>query len=154
VPPEPVRTVRHVTYEAATETLRAGLDKAAELGLNVGIVVTDATGEVVAAARTDGAGPKTWRGGLMKATVAAAMGRSTRDFIEQRLKGDEVLWRAMTASPDTFLVPGGSPLIYQGKSVGGVGVSGGHYNDDERVANAAAARFSELAATAVEGASP
>ncbi|MFI5040594.1 MAG: heme-binding protein [Acidimicrobiales bacterium] len=146
-----VKTVRYVTYEAAAEALRAGLEKAAELGLNVGIVVTDTLGEVVAAARTDGAGPRTWRGGLMKATVAASMGRTTREFIEGRLKGDEVLWRAMSANPETFLVPGGAPLIFEGKSVGGVGVSGGHYDDDERVANAAAARFAELAGAATTG---
>jgi len=148
---ELVRAVRYVTYEAAAETLRAGLAKAAELGVNVGIVVTDTLGEVVAAARTDNAGPRTWRGGLMKATVAASMGRTTREFIEGRLKGDEVLWRAMSANPDTFLVPGGAPLIYQGKSVGGVGVSGGHYDDDERVADAAAARFAELAGAPENG---
>jgi uncharacterized protein GlcG (DUF336 family) len=146
-----VKTVRYVTYEAAAEALRAGLEKAAELGLNVCIVVTDTLGEVVAAARTDGAGPRTWRGGLMKATVAASMGRTTREFIEGRLKGDEVLWRAMSANPETFLVPGGAPLIFQGRSVGGVGVSGGHYDDDERVANAAAARFAELAGGANTG---
>ena len=141
---ERVRIQRHVTYAAAAEALAAGLAKAAELGINAGVVVTDASGEIVAAGRTDGASPKVWRGGLMKATAAAGMGRSTKEFLEKRLMKDEVLWRAMSANPETFLVPGGVPLLYEGKSVGAVGVSGGHYDDDTKVAEAAAARFAEL----------
>ena len=39
---------------------------------------------------------------------------------------------------------GGCPLVFEGRPVGGVGVSGGHYRDDAQVAQAAAARFDEL----------
>jgi uncharacterized protein GlcG (DUF336 family) len=140
------RTVQHVTYAAAAEALKAALACAAELGVNAGIVITDASGEIVTAGRTDGANPRAWKGGLGKATTAAGMGISTELFLEKRLKADEVLWRALSANPDTFLVPGGIPLIANGKSVGGVGVSGGHYTDDAKVAQAAADRFAELVA--------
>lgn len=142
------RTVRHVTYAAAAESIQAGLAKAAELGINAGIVVTDGTGEIVVSARTDGANPRAWRGGLAKATVAAGMGISTETFLEKRLKQDEVLWRALSGNPDTMFVPGGVPLLVDGKSVGAVGVSGGHYADDAKVAQAVADRFAELAAAA------
>lgn len=142
------RTQLHVTYEAASEALAAGLAKAIEIGIKVGIVITDATGEIVAVARMDGANQKAWKGALGKATVAGSMGRTTGDFLENRLKGDEVLWRALSANPDTMLVPGGSPLLVGGRSVGGVGVSGGRYDDDARVAAAAAQRFDELVAEA------
>jgi len=67
---EAYRTQRHVTYEAAADALRAGLAKAAEIGINVGLVVTDASGEVVAFGRMDGANPRAWKGALGKATVA------------------------------------------------------------------------------------
>jgi uncharacterized protein GlcG (DUF336 family) len=139
-----VRTVQHVNYATASEALAAGLAKAAELKINVGIVVTDANGEIITAARMDGANPRAWKGGHGKAHAAAGFGRSTEEFINKRLKEDEVLWRAMTANPDTFLVPGGVPLTVNGKSVGAVGVSGGHYSDDAKVAQAAADRFTEL----------
>jgi uncharacterized protein GlcG (DUF336 family) len=142
------RTQRHVTYAAAAEALRAGLAKAEELGVNAGIVVTDASGEPVAVGRTDGANPRAWRGGLGKANVAAGMGRSTKEFVEKRLVNDEILWRALSSNPDTFLVPGGRPLIVEGRSVGAVGVSGGHYDDDDKVAAAAAERYEELVAEA------
>lgn len=144
------RTVRHVTYAAAAESIQAGLAKARELGINAGIVVTDAIGEIVVTARTDGANPRAWRGGLAKATVAAGMGISTETFLEKRLKQDEVLWRALSGNPDTMFVPGGVPLLIDGRSVGAVGVSGGHYTDDAKVAQAVADRFTELAAAAGE----
>jgi uncharacterized protein GlcG (DUF336 family) len=143
-----VKVQRQVTYAAALEALQAALAKAEELAVNAGVVVTDNRGEIVAAGKTENAGARAWRGGHLKATTAAGLGRSTEDFLEQRLKQDEVLWRAMSANPETFIVPGGIPLLYGGKSVGGIGVSGGHYADDAKVAQAGADRFAELAAAA------
>ena len=141
-----MKVQRNVTYAAAAEALRAALAKAEELGSAPASSSPTRSGEIVAAGKTDRAGAKAWRGGLMKATAAAGLGRSTEDFLEQRLKKDEVLWRAMSANPETFLVPGGVPLIYDGVAVGAVGVSGGHYADDAKVAQAGADRFAELAA--------
>lgn len=143
--PDAVKVQRHVTLAAAQEAIRAGLEKAEELGMNVGIAVTDANGELVTSARTDGAAARAWRGGMAKATVAGGMGISTEAFLEKRLKQDEVLWRALSSNPDTMFVPGGIPLVAGGRSVGGVGVSGGHYEDDTKVAQAAADRFAEVA---------
>lgn len=139
-----VKTQRHVTYAGALTAIEAGLEKAAELGINIGIAVTDANGELVACARTDGANPRAWRGGMAKANVAAGMGIPTETFLEKRLKKDEVLWRALSGNPDAMFVPGGYPLLAGGRSVGGVGVSGGHYDDDAKVAKAAADRFAEI----------
>lgn len=138
------KTQRHVTLAAAEETIKAGLKKAEELGMNIGIAVTDANGELVMAARTDGAAARAWRGGLGKATVAGGMGIPTEQFVENRLKKDEVLWKALSSNPDTMFVPGGFPLLVDGKSVGGVGVSGGHYDDDAKVAKAAADHFEQF----------
>jgi uncharacterized protein GlcG (DUF336 family) len=151
-----VKVQRNVTYAGAAEALRAALAKADELGVGAGVVVTDTRGEIVAAGKTDRAGAKAWRGGLLKATAAAGLGRSTEEFVEKRLKQDEVLWRAMSSNPETFLVPGGVPLIFDGATVGAVGVSGGHYADDAKVAQAGADRFAEIAAEAVssEGGGP
>lgn len=144
--PEAVKVQQHVTLAAAQEVIRAGLAKAEELGMNVGIAVTDRNGELVTAARTDGAASRAWRGGLGKAMVAGGMGISTEDFLEKRLKQDEVLWRALSSNPETMFVPGGFPLLTpDGVSVGGVGVSGGHYDDDAKVAKAAADRYTEIA---------
>ena len=139
-------TKRHVTYAAANQIVGAGLDKAAELGINAAIVVTEGTGEIVAVASTEAVNPRAWRGGLAKASVAAGMGVSTEFFLEKRLKQDEVLWRALSNSPDRMFVPGGIPLKADGQTVGAVGVSGGHYEQDVEVAQAVVDAFDALIA--------
>ncbi|HRE02922.1 MAG TPA: heme-binding protein [Ilumatobacteraceae bacterium] len=140
-------TKQHITYAAAAAVITAGLAKAAELGTNASIVITDATGEIVAVASTPGANPRGWRGGLGKATAAAGMGISTAAFLEKRLKQDEVLWRALSNNPERMFVPGGIPLKAGGQTVGAVGASGGHYEDDATVAQAVVDAFDALLAT-------
>ena len=76
-----------------------------------------------------------------KARFASMLGRSTGEFIEQRLKHDEVLWRAMSTSSDVFIVPGGLPLLHDSRPVGGVGVSGAKHEQDTQIAEAAAQAF-------------
>jgi len=58
------------------------------------------------------------------------------------------LWRALSTNSDAMFVPGGVPLMHDGAPVGAVGVSGGHYADDAKVAQAVADRFAELSADA------
>lgn len=138
---DPVREQRHVTFDAAEAAARAGLAKAAEIGVRVGICVTDAHGDVVMFARMDGAPGRSDQAARGKAAFAAGLGLSTGDFIEKRLRNDEVLWRAMSSNPDIFIVPGGFPLLFHGTSVGGVGVSGAAHEQDSIVAEAAADHF-------------
>jgi uncharacterized protein GlcG (DUF336 family) len=139
-------TKRHVTYAAASQIIGAGLDKAAELGVNAAIVITEGTGEIVTVASTEAMNPRGWRGGLAKASVAAGLGVSTETFLEKRLKQDDVLWRALSNSPDRMFVPGGIPLKVDGQTVGAVGVSGAHYEQDVEVAQAVVDAFDELLA--------
>lgn len=136
-----VRWQGHVTYDAAAIVVARGLERATELGANIGISVVDANGYLVAFARMDGAPARVEEGASGKARFAASLGRSTGDFIETRLKHDEVLWRAMSTSTDVFIVPGGFPLLHGGRPVGGVGVSGSKHEIDAQVAEAAASTY-------------
>ena len=43
-----------------------------------------------------------------------------------------------------MFVPGGIPFKVNGETVGAVGVSGGHYDDDAKVAQAVVDAFNEL----------
>lgn len=150
-----IRMQAHVTFAAADAAIRAGLKKAEELGVRIGIVVVDANGNMVAMARMDGVGGRVEDGAGGKARAAASLGVPTAEFIEKRLSKNEALWRAMSARPDTFMVQGGYPLRYGGKTVGGVGVSGARHEEDAQVAEAAAAHFAEQGkgAPALEGVS-
>jgi uncharacterized protein GlcG (DUF336 family) len=141
-----VRNIQIITYATARLVVDAGIAAATEMGERVSVCVTDPTGGIVAAGRMDGAAASTVDAARGKAFYSARSGRTTEDFIEKRLRHDEVLWKAVSKSQDTFLVPGGFPLLCNGASVGGVGVSGGKYQDDVKVAAAAAAAFDDLAA--------
>ncbi|MCE9622589.1 MAG: heme-binding protein [Actinomycetia bacterium] len=134
----------HITYPTATEVIKAGLAKAAELKTGAAIVITEGTGEIVAVASTDGVNPRGWRGGLAKASAAAGLGISTQMFLEKRLTQDEVLWKALSNNPERMFVPGGIPFKVNGQTVGAVGVSGGHYDDDVKVAQAVVDAFDAL----------
>jgi uncharacterized protein GlcG (DUF336 family) len=138
---ERVRWQGHVGYLAAERVVAAALAAAEDLGVRVGVSVVDANGFLVAFARMDGAPARVEEGASGKARFAASLGRSTGDFIEQRLRHDEVLWRAMSANTDVFIVPGGFPLLHEGLPVGGVGVSGAKHEQDSEVAAAGAAAF-------------
>lgn len=145
---QPLHRPPQVAYHAAHAAIAAGLEECARIGMNCAIVVTDPSGEMVAVARTDGASGNTYRGALGKAKTAAVLGCSTEEYLEQRLLRDEVLYRALTADDETFLVPGGFALIVDGEVVGGVGVSGGLHADDAKVARATMERFESLVAAA------
>ncbi len=134
----------HITYATATEVITAGLAKAAELKTGAAIVITEGTGEIVAVASTEGVNPRGWRGGLAKASAAAGLGISTQMFLEKRLTQDEVLWKALSNNPERMFVPGGIPFKVNGQTVGAVGVSGGHYDDDVKVAQAVVDAFDAL----------
>jgi uncharacterized protein GlcG (DUF336 family) len=142
----PLHRPPQVSYAAAHAAIAAGIEECVRIGMNCAIVVTDPSGEMVAVARTDGASGNTYRGALGKAKTAAVLGCSTEEYLERRLFQDEVLYRALTADDETFLVPGGFALIVDGAVVGGVGVSGGLHADDAKVARAAMERFESLVA--------
>ena len=141
-----VVTQTQVGLGAAMDSLQAGLDKAKEMGVRVGIAIVDTNGNTVVTVRMDGSNGRADEGARGKATFAAGLGVSTADFIENRLKHNEALWRAMASRPGIFVVQGGYPLKFEGRSVGGVGVSGAKHEEDSQVAEAVANRFTELAA--------
>lgn len=144
---EAVRTQRHVTFFAAQQALLAALDRAEDLGVAVAVCITDAHGDVVAVARMDAAPGQAWEGAQGKAVFAASIGKPTGEFIEQRLRHNEALWRAMAANPKVFIVAGGFPLRHEGATVGAIGVSGAKHEQDTEVAEAAMGRFEEVAVT-------
>jgi uncharacterized protein GlcG (DUF336 family) len=141
-----VVTQRQVALKPAMECLNAGLDKANELGIRVSIAIVDTQGNPVVIIRMDGSGARTDEAARGKASLAAGLGVPTADFIENRLKHNEALWRAMAARPGSFIVEGGYPLKLDGKSVGGVGVSGAKHEQDSQVSEAVAKAWDQLVA--------
>lgn len=140
---ELIRVQAHITLGAAEAAIRAGLQKAEELGVRISIVVVDANGFFVAGVRMDGCGAKADEAAIGKARFGVNQKVSTADFIENRLKNNEALWRAMANRHDIWPVQGGYPMKYKGRNVGGVGVSGALHEQDSQVAEAAAQHFAD-----------
>jgi uncharacterized protein GlcG (DUF336 family) len=140
-----VVTQTNVALGPAMEALQAGLDKANELGVRVGIAVVDTNGNTVVVVRMDGSSGRADQGARGKAVFSAGLGVSSAAFIENRLVHNEALWRALSSRQEIFVVQGGFPLKYDGRTVGGVGVSGAKHEEDSQVSEAVANRYAELA---------
>lgn len=124
-----------ITAAAAAEVLRGAAAKAAEMGVPMVIAVVDESGVLKAFSRMDGAPLLSVELAKDKAYTAAAYGIPTHtwhDFI----KGDPPLLHGIVHTPRLIVFGGGYPIELDGGVVGGVGVSGGHYEQDMEVAKA------------------
>nr|WP_255670399.1 heme-binding protein [Aeromicrobium wangtongii] len=129
--------------DAATAVADTALAEAASRGLRVSVAVVDERGHDLVVVRGDGAAWFTPGVARAKAATAAAMGRPTSDLADLREAHPELLdlLAGQVAHPLTTL-PGGLPLMADGRCVGAVGVSGAHPDDDVACAATAAAAAS------------
>ena len=128
-----------VSSELAHRMIEAAETRAKEMGSGFVIAIVDESGVLKAFSRMDGAPLLSVQVAQDKAYTAAGFSMPTHawhDFI----KGDPPLAAGAPAGIDRLVVFGGGyPIEVGGRVVGGVGVSGGHYSDDMKVAEAALA---------------
>ncbi len=128
-----------MNYETASKLVHAAVDAANEQGLaGASVVVTDTAGNVVASARLDAGNFLSYRMAERKARTSAVMGAPTHAIAEM-MKGDDLIFAAMSSDPAIVLLGGGFPVGGPDGVVGGIGVAGGHYSQDQAVAEAALA---------------
>lgn len=128
-------TTASVDAETAQIAIAAAVAKSKQLGHATSIAVCDAAGIAKATMRMDGASETTMQIALDKANTSATLGMATHalwDFI----KNDPPLLHGLPQVPRVVVFGGGYPIIEDGKIVGAIGVSGGHYSDDMEVARA------------------
>jgi uncharacterized protein GlcG (DUF336 family) len=134
-------TKSSITSQAAHELVAAAEAEAAELGKPMVIAVVDENGVLKAFSRMDGAPLLSVQIAQDKAYTAAGFGLPTHgwhDFI----KDDPPLAAGAPSGIDRLIVFGGGyPITVGDEVVGGIGVSGGHYSEDQQVAEAALAVF-------------
>lgn len=130
-----------VTLAQARSVIEAGEGKAAEIGQPMNIAVVDAGGNLVAHARMDGA----WIGSIdisiNKAYTSRAFDIATKDLAEHAQSGGQFFGIHVSNRGRIMIFAGGIPLTSGGSVVGAVGVSGGTGEQDQTVAEAAAAAF-------------
>ena len=125
-----------VASELAHRMIAAAEEKAREMGQPMVVAICDESGVLKAFSRMDGAPLLSVQVAQDKAYTAAGFGLPTEgwhDFI----KDDPPLAAGATTGIDRLVIFGGGyPIQVDGKTVGGIGVSGGHYSQDMEVARA------------------
>lgn len=126
-----------VANEAAEKMLRAAIEKAKEEQLPVTISIVDHSGILKAFIRMDGAPLISVETATKKAKLAAGFGFPTGEAWYNFIKDDPILMHGAQQLPDFILLGGGLPITVDGVVCGGIGVSGGHYKQDEAIASEA-----------------
>jgi glc operon protein GlcG len=123
---------RILSYEGAQTVLAAAVAKATEMQVPQCISIVDAGGHLIAFARMDGAFAMSMPTSLMKAKTAASYGEPTGNI----LAGVDIKL-AIATQGERINLPGGLPIVIDGRVVGAIGVGSGTGEQDREVAAAA-----------------
>ncbi len=123
-----------ISAAAATALLDGAEAKARSLGMTIAIAVVDESGVLKAFRRMDGAALVAVGASQKKALCAVGFGLATGKPWHDFIKDDPILASGAHELPDFILLGGGVPIRVGGALVGAVGVSGGHYAQDEACA--------------------
>ncbi len=118
-----------ITAELANEIVKAAAKKSAEIGVPMVIAVVDESGILKAFQRMDGAALLSVDIAQNKAYTAVSFGISTDAWFDF-IKNDPPLHTGIVHTPRLVVFGGGYPIVVEGKIIGGIGCSGGHYSQD------------------------
>src|SRR6058998_922811 len=136
-----VADTKRLTSEGARRVMDTALARAREAGIAVSVAVVDAGGHLMLLERMEGGKFHTVHSATTKAVCAASNKRSTgsKGAVGQALDVAHALGLALAAGPERWTaMEGGSPIMAGGECIGAVGVAGGDWQFDERVAREAA----------------
>ena len=131
---------RRLTTAGAKKMMEAATGRAEKFGIAVTVVVVDAGGHTILLERMDGGRFHTVHSSTTKAVCAASNRRptTTRGAQAQELDTLHALGLSLAAGPQRWTaMEGGFPIIIDGHCVGGIGVSGGDWEQDQDIASAA-----------------
>src|SRR5215470_19879569 len=131
---------KRLTHAGAKKIVDTAVAKAKQAGIAISVVVADSGGNLLALERMDGGRFHTVHSATTKAVCCASNKRPTSSHGAQNQPLDvaHALGLALAAGPERWTaMEGGCPVIVGGECVGGVGVSGGNFEFDERVARQA-----------------
>ncbi|WP_278235816.1 heme-binding protein [Isoptericola sp. AK164] len=125
-----------ITYATAARAVEIALEVAERSGVRAVVTVVDPAMTPVAFARADGATPHSLETSRRKAATAASTGRPTAQMSPE-------LAVALEHGSGGLLtrIKGGVPLVFEGLHVGGLGVAGGHPDQDAEIAAEVLARL-------------
>jgi glc operon protein GlcG len=136
-----VADAKRLTAAGARKVVDTAVGRASEAGLAITVAVVDAGGHLVLLERMDGGKFHTVHSATTKAVCAASNRRTTgsKGSVGQTLDVAHALGLALAAGPERWTaMEGGAPIVAGGECIGAVGVAGGDWAFDERVAKEAA----------------
>src|ERR1700757_1237027 len=128
-------TKKVLTLGMAKKLVAAAEAEAKKRGATVVIAVVDDGGQLILLERLDDTQVASVEVAMGKARTAAIFRRPSKVF-EDQVKNGRV---AALALPGATPLQGGVPIIYEGKVIGAIGVSGNTPQEDEDIAKAGAA---------------
>lgn len=135
-----VADTKRLLHAGAKKMAATAVDKAREAGIAISVAIVDAGGHMVVLERMDGGRFHTVHSSTTKAVCASSNRRvtSARGAQAQELDTAHAIGLALAAGPERWTaMEGGCPIFMGGDCIGGIGVSGGDWQTDERIAREA-----------------
>ena len=135
-----VASTKRLTHAGARKMTATAIAEAERAGVAVSVAVADAGGHLILLERMDGGRFHTVHSCTTKAVCAASNKRptSSKGAQAQPLDTAHAIGLALAAGPERWTaMEGGCPIIVDGECIGGIGVSGGDWETDERIARMA-----------------
>jgi glc operon protein GlcG len=129
-----------LSSKGARMMMEAAIAKAKTYGIAVTVVIVDAGGHMLHLERMDGGRFHTIHSSTTKAVCAASNKRptTTKGAQAQDLDTLHAIGLSLAAGPERWTaMEGGFPIIHGGECVGGIGISGGDWEQDQEIARAA-----------------
>lgn len=136
----PFANTRRLTGKGAKAMMAAAIAKAEEFGIAATVAIVDSGGHPILLERMDGGRFHTVHSSLTKAVCASSNRRptTTQGAQGQHLDTLHAIGLSLAAGPERWTaMEGGFPIMTDGDCVGGIGVSGGDWEQDQAIARAA-----------------
>jgi uncharacterized protein GlcG (DUF336 family) len=137
-----VANAKRLTLAGARKMVETATTIAEREGIAISVAIADAGGHLVLFQRMDGGRFHTVHSSTTKAVCAASNKRPTsvKGAQGQPLDTSHAIGLALAAGAERWTaMEGGYPIVMEGECVGGIGVSGGTWEFDDRVAREALA---------------
>jgi glc operon protein GlcG len=136
----PIKNKKSLTSKGVRMMLEAAIAKAQEFGIAVTVAIVDDGGHLLMLERMEGGRFHTVHSATTKATTAASNKRptSSKGAQGQDLDVLHALGLTLAAGPQNWTaMEGGYPVIVENDCIGGIGVAGGDWRQDQEIAQAA-----------------
>jgi uncharacterized protein GlcG (DUF336 family) len=137
-----ISDAKRLTATGARKIVDAAVARAKQENIAITVAVVDAGGHLMLLERMDGGKFHSVHSATTKAVCAASNKRNTGSTgaVGQSLDTLHALGLALAAGPERWTaMEGGCPIMAGNECIGGVGVAGGNWEFDERVAKEAVA---------------